>query len=140
MQETLEPLFQRYRVDLALWGHIHMYERTYPLTYNGTRSTSREHGTVHVIVGKFPLQTPPVALIFTSSSPSFLCCRKCGTRISGSVAGRSTREERRRSPYMGSVQITQFWSRGHKRLQNGASLYKLDGSGHRENFRRILFV
>eukprot|EP01138_Halocafeteria_seosinensis_P006906 gb/GECG01007064.1/.p1 GENE.gb/GECG01007064.1/~~gb/GECG01007064.1/.p1 ORF type:complete len:670 (+),score=40.47 gb/GECG01007064.1/:1-2010(+) len=51
MQECLEPLFQRYYVDLALWGHIHMYERTHPLFYNGTRSSSGEHGTIHVVIG-----------------------------------------------------------------------------------------
>jgi hypothetical protein len=28
------PLFQKYGVDLVLYGHNHYYERTYPLAYN----------------------------------------------------------------------------------------------------------
>jgi hypothetical protein len=33
-RETYHPLFDKYKVDLALQGHLHVYERTYPITYN----------------------------------------------------------------------------------------------------------
>ena len=50
---ALEPLLQRYGVDLYLAGHLHNYERSFPV-FNGTRtSTSYDHpnSTVHVVVG-----------------------------------------------------------------------------------------
>jgi len=34
-QRTIEPLMQQYKVDLYLSGHMHMYERDYPVL-NGT--------------------------------------------------------------------------------------------------------
>ena len=34
-RETYHPLFDKYKVDLALQGHLHAYERTYPITFNG---------------------------------------------------------------------------------------------------------
>jgi hypothetical protein len=33
-REVYHPLFDKYKVDLALQGHLHVYERTYPITYN----------------------------------------------------------------------------------------------------------
>jgi calcineurin-like phosphoesterase family protein len=33
-RETYHPLFDKYKVDLALQGHHHVYERTYPITFN----------------------------------------------------------------------------------------------------------
>ena len=33
-RETYHPLFDQYKVDLALQGHLHAYERTYPITFN----------------------------------------------------------------------------------------------------------
>lgn len=34
------PLFDKYRVDLVLQGHIHNYQRTYPIQYNSKKPTS----------------------------------------------------------------------------------------------------
>ena len=48
MQRALEDLFHLYRVDMALWGHYHSYERTCPV-YRGACDPSR--GVVHVMVG-----------------------------------------------------------------------------------------
>lgn len=57
------PLFDKYMVDLVLQGHIHNYQRTYPIQYNSkkptspivtTKSTSNYNnpkGEVFVIVG-----------------------------------------------------------------------------------------
>ena len=33
-REVYHPLFDKYQVDLALEGHLHVYERTYPITFN----------------------------------------------------------------------------------------------------------
>jgi len=33
-RESYHPLFDIYKVDLALQGHLHVYERTYPITFN----------------------------------------------------------------------------------------------------------
>jgi calcineurin-like phosphoesterase family protein len=33
-REVYHPLFDKYKVDLALQGHHHVYERTYPVTFN----------------------------------------------------------------------------------------------------------
>jgi hypothetical protein len=33
-RDVYHPLFDKYNVDLALQGHIHIYERTYPITFN----------------------------------------------------------------------------------------------------------
>jgi hypothetical protein len=33
-RETYHPLFDKYKVDLALQGHNHVYERTHPITFN----------------------------------------------------------------------------------------------------------
>ncbi len=33
-RETYHPLFDKYKVDLALQGHFHVYERTYPISFN----------------------------------------------------------------------------------------------------------
>jgi hypothetical protein len=33
-RETYHPLFDKYKVDLALQGHLHVYERTHPITFN----------------------------------------------------------------------------------------------------------
>jgi len=48
LQETLEPVFQEFQVDMALWGHVHAYERTCAIR-NGT--CVKENGTVHVLIG-----------------------------------------------------------------------------------------
>jgi Calcineurin-like phosphoesterase len=33
-REVYHPLFDKYKVDLVLQGHLHAYERTYPITFN----------------------------------------------------------------------------------------------------------
>ena len=33
-REIYHPLFDQYKVDLALQGHLHAFQRTYPITFN----------------------------------------------------------------------------------------------------------
>ena len=49
MAEALEPLFQEFAVSLALWGHVHNYERTCPI-HNQT-CTADGRGTTHITAG-----------------------------------------------------------------------------------------
>src|SRR5690554_2032085 len=53
LQRELEPLFFRYGVNLAYFGHIHSMERTYPISFDGQVSGSykRAKGTVHILNG-----------------------------------------------------------------------------------------
>jgi hypothetical protein len=45
----------KYHVDVALWGHIHAYERTYPLVHQGMAATGESYrqpeGTAHFMIG-----------------------------------------------------------------------------------------
>ena len=34
LEKVYHPLFDNYKVDLALQGHLHVYEKTFPVTYN----------------------------------------------------------------------------------------------------------
>ena len=50
MVEHLEPLLVEYKVSLALWGHVHKYERTCPMR----NFTCMEHNgafPVHMVIG-----------------------------------------------------------------------------------------
>lgn len=49
MAEALEPLFEKFGVDLALWGHVHNYERTCAIL-NQTCHTDGK-GTIHITAG-----------------------------------------------------------------------------------------
>ena len=48
-------LLARYHVDLALWGHLHAYERTLPVVNSTLAATGASYhnaeGTVHVVIG-----------------------------------------------------------------------------------------
>jgi hypothetical protein len=48
---AIEPLLAKYRVDLAIVGHVHKYERTCPMASNGRCASASEHGTVHLVMG-----------------------------------------------------------------------------------------
>ena len=50
--EYLEPLLVEHKVSLALWGHVHKYERTCPLQ-NRTCMDAGENGVypVHLVIG-----------------------------------------------------------------------------------------
>ncbi|CAN6477187.1 unnamed protein product [Victoria cruziana] len=56
-RESLQGLWQKYKVDLAFYGHVHNYERTCPIYESICMSSEKSHytgplnGTIHVVVG-----------------------------------------------------------------------------------------
>ncbi|CAI9093360.1 OLC1v1028847C1 [Oldenlandia corymbosa var. corymbosa] len=56
-RESLQKLWQKYRVDIAFFGHVHNYERTCPIYQNHCVNSERSHysgvmnGTIHVVAG-----------------------------------------------------------------------------------------
>jgi hypothetical protein len=51
LRAALESMFLENGVDLALWGHDHCYERTYPIRLNGSTASpkSGSEGTCLVL-------------------------------------------------------------------------------------------
>ncbi|XP_030937446.1 probable inactive purple acid phosphatase 27 [Quercus lobata] len=56
-RDDLQRLWQKYRVDIAFYGHFHAYERTCPIYQNVCVNSEESHysgtmnGTIHVVVG-----------------------------------------------------------------------------------------
>lgn len=50
MRTAIEPLLVKYRVNLALWGHVHVYERTCGMN-NFVSAQDDSDAPVHVIIG-----------------------------------------------------------------------------------------
>ncbi|KAL6661853.1 hypothetical protein ACP70R_001237 [Stipagrostis hirtigluma subsp. patula] len=56
-RESLQKLWQKYRVDIAFFGHVHNYERTCPLYQGQCMSKEKSHysgtmnGTIFVVAG-----------------------------------------------------------------------------------------
>lgn len=56
-RESLQKLWQKYKVDIAFYGHVHNYERSCPIYQNQCVNSARSHysgsigGTIHVVVG-----------------------------------------------------------------------------------------
>ncbi|CAA6653517.1 unnamed protein product [Spirodela intermedia] len=56
-RDSLQELWQRHRVDLAVYGHVHNYERTCPIYQNVCTRKERTHyegalkGTIHLVAG-----------------------------------------------------------------------------------------
>lgn len=56
-RDDLQKLWQKYKVDLAFWGHVHNYERTCPVYQNQCVKDGTSHysgvvnGTIHVVAG-----------------------------------------------------------------------------------------
>lgn len=49
IQETYEPLWIKYKVNLCLWGHVHVYERTCGMQNN--TCVDNDAAPVHVVIG-----------------------------------------------------------------------------------------
>ncbi|XP_010258053.1 PREDICTED: probable inactive purple acid phosphatase 1 [Nelumbo nucifera] len=56
-RESLQKLWQKYKVDIAVYGHVHNYERTCPIYENICTNKEKSHyqgplnGTIHVVAG-----------------------------------------------------------------------------------------
>ncbi|KAJ4945337.1 hypothetical protein NE237_026723 [Protea cynaroides] len=56
-RESLQKLWQKYKVDLAVYGHVHSYERTCPVYENICTTEEKSYykgplnGTIHVVAG-----------------------------------------------------------------------------------------
>ncbi|XP_024994014.1 probable inactive purple acid phosphatase 1 isoform X3 [Cynara cardunculus var. scolymus] len=56
-RESLQKLWQKYKVDIAIYGHAHNYERTCPVYENICTSNEKHaykgslNGTIHVVAG-----------------------------------------------------------------------------------------
>ncbi|XP_016170274.1 nucleotide pyrophosphatase/phosphodiesterase isoform X2 [Arachis ipaensis] len=56
-RESLQKLWQKYKVDIAFYGHVHNYERVCPIYQNQCVNEEKTHysgtvnGTIHVVVG-----------------------------------------------------------------------------------------
>ncbi|WVZ12343.1 hypothetical protein V8G54_016873 [Vigna mungo] len=56
-RESLQKLWQKYKVDIAFYGHVHNYERTCPIYQNQCVNDERSqysgvvNGTIHVVAG-----------------------------------------------------------------------------------------
>nr|GME18307.1 probable inactive purple acid phosphatase 1 [Ipomoea batatas] len=56
-RESLQKLWQKYKVDIAMYGHVHNYERTCPIYQNICTNKEQRfykgtlNGTIHVVAG-----------------------------------------------------------------------------------------
>ncbi|WJX62767.1 polynucleotide adenylyltransferase [Trifolium repens] len=56
-RESLQKLWQKYKVDIAIYGHVHNYERTCPIYQNICTSEEKHNykgtlnGTIHIVAG-----------------------------------------------------------------------------------------
>ncbi|GLU16926.1 hypothetical protein SLE2022_333310 [Rubroshorea leprosula] len=56
-RESLQKLWQKYKVDIAIYGHVHNYERTCPIYQNICTNEEKQfykgtlNGTIHVVAG-----------------------------------------------------------------------------------------
>ncbi|CAN1850679.1 Probable inactive purple acid phosphatase 27 [Linum perenne] len=56
-RDDMQKLWQKYKVDIAFFGHVHNYERTCPIYQNICVNKEKTHysdtvnGTIHVVVG-----------------------------------------------------------------------------------------
>ncbi|GLU12719.1 hypothetical protein SLE2022_293780 [Rubroshorea leprosula] len=56
-RESLQKLWQKYKVDIAFYGHVHNYERSCPIYQNQCVKNEKHNysgtatGTIHVVVG-----------------------------------------------------------------------------------------
>jgi len=74
LRKYIQPLLLTHRVDLALWGHHHSYQRTCPITSAGTCQTpAMEPAVPHVVIGlggyeaSDMMAKPPAWLVFSEN-------------------------------------------------------------------------
>ena len=63
-RESLQKLWQKYKVDIAIYGHVHNYERTCPI-YEVFLTTSNDECSVHICPLAAFLTDPNLASIYS---------------------------------------------------------------------------
>ncbi|GMP25748.1 hypothetical protein CsSME_00002457 [Camellia sinensis var. sinensis] len=70
-RESLQKLWQKYKVDIAMFGHVHNYERTCPIYQNICTNKEKHYykgplnGTIHVAAGGAGASLSPFTTIQT---------------------------------------------------------------------------
>lgn len=73
-RESLQKLWQKYKVDIAMFGHVHNYERTCPIYQNICTSKEKHsykgnlNGTIHVAAGGAGASLSPFTTLQTAWS------------------------------------------------------------------------
>nr|GEV60433.1 probable inactive purple acid phosphatase 1 [Tanacetum cinerariifolium] len=73
-RDSLQKLWQKYKVDIAVYGHAHNYERTCPVYENTCMNDEKNHyegslnGTIHVVAGGGGADLTPFAPFKTTWS------------------------------------------------------------------------
>ncbi|KAI4386411.1 hypothetical protein MLD38_004343 [Melastoma candidum] len=73
-KESLQKLWQKYKVDIAIFGHVHNYERTCPVYQNICTNKERHYyrgtlnGTIHVAAGGAGASLSPFTTLQTTWS------------------------------------------------------------------------
>ena len=82
LRDTYHQLFDKYGVDIVLQGHVHNYQRTFPISYNASNSTSpivTKHdeknytdpaGSIYTIVGTGGVTSRGGALVHNFTGPT----------------------------------------------------------------------
>ncbi|GLT53052.1 hypothetical protein SLA2020_263490 [Shorea laevis] len=72
-RDSLQKLWQKYRVDIAFFGHVHNYERICPIYQNQCVNSEKSHysgtmnGTIHIVIGGAGKSLSP----FTTTIPNW---------------------------------------------------------------------
>jgi hypothetical protein len=64
-RESYHPLFDKYKVDLALQGHHHAYERFYPITFNHKNDNKPTVSATEKVKGSNVFQNPDGTIFLT---------------------------------------------------------------------------
>ncbi|PPD68390.1 hypothetical protein GOBAR_DD34729 [Gossypium barbadense] len=73
-KENLQKLWQKYKVDIAIYGHAHNYERTCPIYKNQCTDNEKRYykgtpkGTIHVVAGGAGASLSPFTTLKTKWS------------------------------------------------------------------------
>ncbi|KAA3460828.1 putative inactive purple acid phosphatase 1 [Gossypium australe] len=73
-KENLQKLWQKYKVDIAIYGHAHNYERTCPIYENQCTDNEKRYykgtlkGTIHVVAGGAGASLSPFTTLKTKWS------------------------------------------------------------------------
>ena len=82
MRDTLEPIFEKYGVDIVFAGHVHAYERSYPVA----RADGKGHPITYVVTGGGGARRHEVGKdFFTAKAVSDF--NFCVVRIDGDALG-----------------------------------------------------